>query len=61
MRTVSMSEVLRCSATANRVSLSTSSPHRSMRTGSSSVLGNTSMIAPRLANSPRCSTVFSRR
>ena len=51
----------RWSLTPNVVSRSTSSPHRSMRTGASAVDGNTSMIAPRRANSPRCSTSSSRR
>ena len=51
----------RWSLTANTVSRSTSSPHRSMRTGTSAVEGNTSTIPPRTANSPRCSTWCSRR
>ena len=59
--TVSRSSVLRWSLTLNAVSRSTSSPHRSMRTGVSDVDGNTSMIEPRRANSPRCSTSSSRR
>ena len=55
------SAVERWSLTPNVVRRSTSSPHRSMRTGASPVDGNTSMIAPRRANSPRCSTSSSRR
>ena len=59
--TWSMSSVLRWSFTVKCVSRSTSSPHMSMRIGSSIVLGNTSTIAPRRENSPRCSTNVSRR
>ena len=55
------SSVLRWSFTLNDVSRSTSSPHRSIRIGVSAVLGNTSMIDPRRATSPRCSTISSRR
>ena len=55
------SSMERWSATSNRVSRSTSSPHRSMRTGSSAVEGKTSTIPPRTASSPRCSTMDSRR
>ena len=51
----------RWSLTENAVRRSTSSPHRSMRTGSSAVEGKTSTIPPRTANSPRCSTWCSRR
>ena len=47
--------------TENSVSRSTSSPHRSMRIGASAVDGKTSMIEPRRATSPRCSTSSSRR
>lgn len=57
----SRSSVERWSLTENAVSRSTSSPHRSMRTGPSSVDPNTSTIDPRTANSPRCSTWPSRR
>ena len=42
-------------------SRSTSSPHRSMRTGPSAVDGKMSTIEPRTAISPRCSTWYSRR
>ena len=59
--TAPMSCSERWSLTANAVSRSTSSPHRSMRTGTSAVEGNTSTIPPRTANSPRCSTWCSRR
>ena len=55
------SSVLRWSLTLNVVSRSTSSPHRSMRTGASKVDGKMSMIEPRRATSPRCSTNSSRR
>ena len=51
----------RWSLTENAVRRSTSSPHRSRRTGSSAVEGNTSTMPPRTANSPRCSTWCSRR
>ncbi len=61
MRTSAMSPIERWSFTPNVVSRSTSSPHRSMRIGASAVEGYTSMIAPRRANSPRCSTSSSRR
>ncbi len=57
----SRSSVERWSLTENSVSRSTSSPQRSMRTGRSAVEGNTSMIEPRTASSPRCSTTSSRR
>ena len=50
--TAPMSCSERWSLTANAVSRSTSSPHRSMRTGASAVEGNTSTIPPRTANSP---------
>ena len=53
--------VARWSATPNSVRRSTSSPHRSIRTGASSVDGQTSRIDPRTASSPRCSTWYSRR
>ena len=53
--------VERWSATENCDSRSTSSPHRSMRTGWSAVDGYTSTIAPRTATSPRASTWYSRR
>ena len=60
--TASLSEsVERWSLTLNEVSLSTSSPHKSMRTGVLDVLGNMSIIEPRRAISPRCSTSSSRR
>ncbi len=59
--TSARSTVERWSATENSVSRSTSSPHRSMRTGASAVEGNTSTIEPRTATSPRCSTWYSRR
>ena len=55
------SSVLRWSLTLKVVRRSTSSPQRSMRIGVSAVDGNTSMIEPRRANSPRCSTISSRR
>ena len=61
MATSASSAVDRWSLTPKRVSRSTSSPHRSMRTGPSAVAGNTSTMAPRRANSPRCSTRSSRR
>ena len=61
MRTSSRSAVERWSLTPNVGRRSTSSPHRSMRTGASAVDGNTSTIAPRRATSPRCSTSSSRR
>ena len=57
----SRSSVERWSATENSERRSTSSPHRSMRTGRSAVDGNTSTIEPRTATSPRCSTWYSRR
>ena len=53
--------VERWSFTENVVRRSTSSPHRSMRTGASAVDGKTSTIEPRRATSPRCSTSSSRR
>ena len=53
--------VARWSLTENSVSRSTSSPQRSMRTGTSAVDGKTSTIDPRTATSPRCSTWYSRR
>ena len=59
--TVSTAAVDRWSATSKRVRRSTSSPHRSIRTGSSSVEGKTSTMPPRTASSPRCSTRDSRR
>ena len=59
--TAPRSSMDRWSATSNRVSRSTSSPHRSIRTGSSAVEGKTSTIPPRTASSPRCSTIDSRR
>ena len=55
------STVERWSATENCDSRSTSSPHRSMRTGWSAVDGYTSTIEPRTATSPRASTWYSRR
>ena len=51
---------LRWSATENQRISSTSSPHSSMRSGWSSVGGNTSRIPPRTANSPRRSTMSTR-
>ena len=57
----SIGSVERWSWTENSVSRSTSSPQRSIRTGASAVDGNTSMIDPRRATSPRCSTSSSRR
>ena len=60
-QTSARSSVERWSLTPKRVSRSTSSPHRSMRTGASAVDGKTSTMAPRRANSPRCSTSSSRR
>ena len=59
--TSSRSAIERWSLTQNSVRRSTSSPHRSMRTGASAVDGNTSTIEPRRATSPRCSTSSSRR
>ncbi len=61
MHTSSRPSVERWSVTENSVSRSTSSPHRSTRTGRSAVLGNTSTIDPLTATSPRCSTWSSRR
>jgi len=60
MTTSSSSPVLSWSFTENALSRSTSSPQSSMRTGESSVEPNTSRIAPRRANSPRCSASCSR-
>ena len=60
-RAVAMSVVLRWSATVKCERRSTSSPHMSIRMGSSSVLGKMSTIAPRRANSPRCSAIVSLR
>ena len=51
----------RWSLTEKAVRRSTSSPQRSMRTGTSAVEGKTSTMPPRTANSPRCSTWCSRR
>ena len=59
--TSARSSVERWSPTENSVSRSTSSPHRSIRTGASAVEPNTSTIEPRTASSPRCSTWYSRR
>ena len=61
MTASSNGSVERWSLTLNEVSLSTSSPHKSMRTGVLEVLGKMSMIEPRRAISPRCSTSSSRR
>ena len=61
IRTSSRSAIERWSATENWVSLSTSSPQRSTRTGETAVDGKTSRIEPRTAISPRCSTWYSRR
>ncbi len=61
IRACSRSATERWSATENWVSLSTSSPQRSIRSGESAVEGKTSTIEPRTANSPRCSTWYSRR
>ncbi|CAB4621972.1 unannotated protein [freshwater metagenome] len=58
---VAKSSVLRWSEMVKRVRRSTSSPHMSTRTGSASVAGKMSTMAPRRANSPRCSTTVSRR
>ena len=52
-RCPSTSTVERWSATENSESRSTSSPHKSMRTGWSAVDGYTSTIEPRTATSPR--------
>ena len=60
-RASSTLSVERWSWTENSLRRSTSSPHRSMRTGASDVDGKTSMIDPRRATSPRCSTSSSRR
>ena len=57
----SRSEVERWSLGSKLVSRSTSSPHRSTRTGASAVEGKTSTMPPRTASSPRCSTWYSRR
>ena len=54
------SSVLRWSLTEKVVTRSTSSPHNSTRTGASSVELKMSKMAPRRANSPRCSTSCSR-
>ena len=51
---------VRWSATANQRISSSSSPKNSARTGWSSVGGNTSMIPPRTANSPRRVTMSTR-
>ena len=52
--TCSRSAIERWSATSKAVSLSTSSPKRSMRIPWFAVEGNTSTMPPRTASSPRC-------
>ncbi len=61
MQVSARSSFERWSATSKAVNRSTSSPHRSIRTGTSPVEGNTSTMEPRTATSPRCSTWCSRR
>ena len=55
--TVRTSSMVRWSATAKERMSVTSSPQNSMRTGFCAVVGKTSMMPPRVANSPRDATM----